>query len=235
MEFSLHRELKERYATDSGADVEVRHGQYRVDVVRQLSPRRQELIEIQHSGLSAIRRKVEQMLETHQVRVVKPLVSSKLLVKRKRKSGPVVDRRWSPKRQTLIDAFDELVSFAKLIPHKRLTMEVVPVVVEEWRRPGHGRRRRRRDNDFVIEDRVLMEVSEAVEVAKPADLLKLLPGAPPREFDTAVLAEQFGIPRWIAQRVAYCLRESGVARLTGKRGNALQYRLTTRRGRRNAA
>ncbi len=230
MEFSLHRELKERYATSDDADVEVRHGAYRVDVVRG-----RELVEIQHSGLSAIRRKVEELLATHKVRVVKPLVTAKLLVKRKRKSGPVVDRRWSPKRQTLIDAFDELVSFARLLPHKRLTMEIVPVVVEEWRRPGHGRRRRRRDNDFVIEDRVLIETESPVEIVKPADMLRLLPEPPPREFDTAELANHLGVKRWIAQRIAYCLRESGVVRQVGKRGNALVYRLAVRNSRPKAA
>ena len=229
MEFSLHRELKERYATGD-AEVEVRHGSYRVDVVRG-----RELVEIQHSGLSAIRNKVEELLATHKVRVVKPLVTSKLLVKRKKKAGPVVDRRWSPKRQTLIDAFDELVSFAKLLPHKRLTMEIVPVVVEEWRRPGHGRRRRRRDNDFVIEDRILLETESPVEICRPADLLRLLPETPPRVFDTAELAEKLCVKRWIAQRIAYCLRESGVIRQVDKRGNALVYRLQARKPRRKAA
>ncbi|MDA7979860.1 MAG: hypothetical protein MPJ50_13920 [Pirellulales bacterium] len=229
MEFSLHRELKQRYAID-GSEVEVRYGRYRVDVVRG-----DELIEIQHSGLSAIRGKVEQLLADHDVLVVKPLVIAKLLVKRKKKSGRVVDRRWSPKRQTLLNAFDELVSFAKLIPHQRLKVEVVPVVIEEWRLPGQGRRRRRRRGDFVIEDRKLLEVSEPVEVSQPVDLLRLLPSPPPQEFGTADLARQFTVPRWVAQRVAYCLRESGVARKVGKRGNAIVYRLTARAQRRKAA
>ena len=41
---------------------------------------------------------------------------------------------------------------------------------------------------------------------------------------TADLAEAMGQPRWLAQKLAYCLRESGAAELCGKAGNALLYR-----------
>ena len=49
METSLHRQLKELYATDGGL-IEQRVGSYRIDVVRG-----RELIEIQLASLSAIR------------------------------------------------------------------------------------------------------------------------------------------------------------------------------------
>lgn len=229
MEFSLHRQLKEMYAGDD-ADTEVRRGQYRVDVVRG-----SELIEIQHSGLASIRRKVEQMLAKNRVRVVKPLVTAKKLIKRNKAGGPVVDQRWSPKRQTLVHAFEELVSFAKLLPQRRLVVEIVPVTVEEWRRPGHGRRRRHRMGDFIIEDRLLLECGDPVEIRTPRDLLKLLPEFPETDFGTAELATTCDIPRWLAQRAAYCLRESGVVRIVGKAGNAQIYRLSRRPRKRAAA
>ena len=38
------------------------------------------------------------------------------------------------------------------------------------------------------------------------------------------LADAMGQPRWLAQKLAYCLRESGAAELCGKDGNALLYR-----------
>ena len=42
----------------------------------------------------------------------------------------------------MLDLFEELVHFTRVFPHPRLTLEVVLVEIEEWRYPGHGRRRR---------------------------------------------------------------------------------------------
>ena len=44
-------------------------------------------------------------------------------------------------RGTFVDLFDELVHFTRVFPHPRLALEVVLVEIEEWRYPGHGRRR----------------------------------------------------------------------------------------------
>ena len=43
---------------------------------------------------------------------------------------------------TYTDLFDDLVHFTRVFPHRRLTLEVPLVDIEEWRYPGHGRRRR---------------------------------------------------------------------------------------------
>ena len=217
METSLHRQLKELYAGEA-AQTEVRLGDYRIDAV--LDGR---LIEIQHASLAAIRDKLRALLKSHRVLVVKPIVAVKYLVKRGRKNGRVVDRRKSPKRGTRLDVFDELVYLTRLFPHPNLTLEMVLVEVEEWRFPGHGRRRRRRDADFEVEDRKLLRVQETIRLATLADLWKLLPADLPQPFDTEELAERLDVTRHVAQRIAYCLRETGAAKNVGKRGNAILY------------
>lgn len=226
MEYSLHRQLKSLYAGDS--QTEVRLGSFRIDAVVD-----GELIEIQHGSLSAIQRKVAKLLEEHRVRVVKPIVASKLLLKCKRAGGRVTSTRWSPKRGTLLDLFHELVYFTRVFPHPRLTLEVPLVELEERRYPGHGRRWRRRANDHVVEDQRLVAVHETHLFQTAADLQRLLPPELPATFHTAHLAEGLGIPRWIAQRIAYCLRETGAAQDAGKQGNTRLYVLAkaTRRGR----
>jgi hypothetical protein len=35
------------------------------------------------------------------------------------------------------------------------------------------------------------------------------------------LSIAIGQPRWLAQKIAYCLRESGAAKAVGKKGNAI--------------
>lgn len=221
MESSLHRDLKNWYAQADEAEQEVRLRGYRIDVVRN-----DELIEIQHGSLAAIRRKVARLLEAHDVLVVKPIIHRKTLIKRTRKNGKIQSRRLSPKRGQLLDLFDELVYFRHIFPHPRLTLEVPLVNVEEWRYPGHGRRRRRRERDHVVEDAKLLEVLEVHRFSTAADLRRLIPGKLPQPFHTGHLATALGVERWIAQRVAYCLRHAGTVQQDGKSGNAWLYRWT---------
>lgn len=217
METTLHRQLKALYAGDQGRQ-EARVDGFRIDAVGD-----GRLIEVQHGSLSAIRRKVARLLEEHDVLVVKPIVLSRLLVKRRRKNGPVQHRRRSPKRGRALDLFHELIYFTRVFPHPRLTLEAPLIDIEEWRYPGHGRRRRWRASDYRIEDQRLVAVHETLRLRDAADLRRLAPAPLPTPFHTAHLAEALDVPRWFAQRVAYCFRETGAARPTGKQGNTLLY------------
>jgi len=220
METSLHRALKQFYATD-GAATEVRLGKYRIDVVRG-----DELIEIQHGSLAALRDKIRELTAEHTVRVVKPIIVRKTLVKQLRRGGQVVERRTSPKRGKLIDLFDELIYFRRVFPHPRLVLDVILVDIEEWRYPGHGKRRRRRRNAFQVEDQRLMEVHEVHTFQHGSDLTALLPASLPTPFHSAHVATGLGVPRGTAQRILYCLREMSLTRLVGKAGNALLYEIS---------
>lgn len=218
METSLHQSLKLRYGLDA-ANCERRLGRYRIDAVDANG----RLIEVQHGSLGAIRRKVRELLESHDVLVVKPLVRGKVLVKRSRRQGPVVAKRRSPKRGAMVELFHELVYFVDVFPHPRLTIEVLTVDIEEWRYPGHGRRRRWRAGDYVVEDQKLLAVHDTLRLATPADLRSLLPARLPSPFHTGHLAEQMDVPRWVAQRIAYCLRKMHAAREVAKQRNTRLY------------
>jgi hypothetical protein len=227
METSLHRELKRLYAGDD-ARTEVRLEGFRIDAVCG-----KELIEIQHGSLAAIRDKVRRLLQRHRVRIVKPIVARKTLIKRSSKDGREVSRRLSPKRGQLLDIFDELVYFTRVFPHRRLTLEVVLVDIEELRHPGHGRRRRWRKNDFVVADQTLASVGDGMRLTRAADLLQLLPETLPERFHSGHVAEQLGVHRYVAQRIVYCLREMKAIKHVGKQGNTLIYRIGRHKRRRN--
>jgi hypothetical protein len=219
METSLHRELKSFYG-NRRARFEVSVDGYRIDVV---SAGR--LIEIQHGSLAAIRDKVRKLLAGHRVTVVKPIVAKKFLVHQAAKGGEVLRRRMSPKRGQLLDLFDDLVYFTHVFPHRRLMLEVALVEIEEWRYPGHGRRRRRSDRDHQVEDQKLLAVTETHRLRTRRDLAELVCWPQCRRFHTGHLAESLGVKRWIAQRIAYCCRQIGIIHQVGKQGNALLYEL----------
>jgi hypothetical protein len=218
METTLHRQLKELYAGPEGL-VEQRLAGFRIDAIRD-----GQLVEIQHGGLTAIRDKIAKLLKGHDVLVVKPLVALKTLVRLARKGGKEVSRRLSPKRRTLIDVFDELIYFTQVFPHRRLTVEVPLIEVEERRYPGHGRRRRWRQNDFVVEDQRLIALTGVHRFTTAADLLAVLPAELAEPFHSGHVAAALGVRRNLAQRVVYCLRNMGAAEACGKAGNAWLYR-----------
>ena len=217
METTLHRQLKEHYRCE-GSEIEVKFGRYRIDVVTG-----DRLIEIQHSGLAAISRKIATLIKSHEVDVVKPIVFRKRLVKLSRKNGKVVSQRLSPRKGGFLDLFDELLYFTRVFPHPNLRLITPLIEVEEIRYPGHGRRRWKRAGDFVVKDRILTSIVETESYATAQDLHKHLPKLT-KTFDTKQIAEKLDIQRWQAQRMAYVMRKTGSIKQIGKKGNSLIYR-----------
>lgn len=226
MESTLHRELKLLYAGTT-EDVEVRVDGFRIDAVIGRT-----LFEIQQASLGALREKVRTLLERHRVVVVKPIAARKLLLRKATKNGPIVSSRYSPLRQTLFHLFHDLVYFVKVFPHRRLTLEVVLVEQEEIRVTKV--RRRRFGPDYRVEDVRLTKVVSKTQFRTVADLRALLPVGLPSQFTTADLAREAGIPRWLAQKMAYCLRETGAVSSLGKRGRSWLYQVRATKNRKAA-
>lgn len=232
METSLHRQLKLHYAR-TAEQTEVVVDGFRIDAIGQ----RGELIEIQHASLAALRDKTKQLLQgtKHKLRIVKPIVARKRIVTLTERDGEVLRSRMSPKRGDVLDLFQHLVHFSTVFPLKRLTLEVVLIEAEEVR-VDRVLAKRRRGKRYITIDQRLTSVQASVELRTLKDLLKLLPlDTLPPTFDTAELARALERPRWFAQKVGYCLRQTGAAELAGKRGNSQVYRLLTKRRRSIAA
>ena len=80
---------------------------------------------------------------------------------------------------------------------------------------------------MAIVERRLLSVLERFLFDAPSDLWQLIPPTLPDPFEASHLASVLGHPRWFAQKIAYCLRQSGVITAIGKKGNSLVYsRLT---------
>lgn len=212
----LHADLKEWYRQD-GDQVEAPLEGFVVDLVRD-----GRLIEIQTRGFSAMRRKMDVLLDRHEVRVVHPIAAEKWIVKLDAAGGEV-SRRRSPKRGIAADVCQELVSFPSLLSHPNFTLEVAMVAEEEIRLPDAKKGWRR--GGYVIEERRLLEVFETIELNAPQDLIGLLPTDLPNPFNTADLAERLARTRHVAQEVAYCLRESGALATAGRDRSGIIYAL----------
>jgi hypothetical protein len=215
METSLHRALKERYATKGRGHPEVSLAGFRIDAV----DRAGRLIEIQSGPLGPLRHKLGQLLPDHRMRIVKPVALRRRIVRRSTRDGPDLSARCSPKRGRLLDVFDDLIGVVSVFPHRNLEIEILEVSIDEVRVP------RRRWPGYSVADRVLGTIHAATCLRRAADLWSLLPahwsGREP--FTTRELAREIERPIWFAQRVAYCLRLTGAARVMGKTGNRRVY------------
>ncbi len=231
METSLHRQLKLHYAA-TAEQTEVVVDGYRIDAISDTG----ELIEIQHASLGALRDKTQQLLTRRgrSLRIVKPIVIRKRLLTLHKRGGEVKRSRMSPKRGDLLDIFIDLVHFTNVFPRSRLTLEVVLIEAQEVRVDLKQPTRRGKRHRTL--DQQLTSVQQSFEFRTKHDLLDQLPLAQlPSPFDTAQLAAALERPRWLAQKIAYCLRQTGAAKLAGKRGNAQLYQVTPGRRHRQAA
>ncbi|MCR9198168.1 MAG: hypothetical protein NXI04_05965 [Planctomycetaceae bacterium] len=224
MATSLHQQLKLHYVADESQH-EIDLDGYRIDAIDE----QDRLIEVQCASLLAIRDKIRKLTKKHKVVVVKPLAARKKLLKKERRNGKVVSSRYSPARQSLPWIFQELVHFTKAFPHPNLQLDILLTEQEEVRVPAKRKTWRRRHS---VQDRRLVEVQQTVSLSTVKDLWNSLEADVPKVFTTADLAREGAMPRWLAQKAAYCFREMGHIEMCGKQGNAIEYQLKKRRNRR---
>lgn len=209
-ESSLHAALKQWYK-EPGDKIEEPIDNYIIDIVRDNL-----LIEIQTQNFSSIKKKLENLTESHEVRLVYPIIRDKLIVKMDVTKNKVVSMKNSPKHGTYYDIFEELIRIPHLVPKINFTIEIVLVQIEEirkndsigsWGRKGWG-----------IYDRKLMKVLERKQFYTPIDFLMLKPNRLRNPYTNIELAHSLNKPLRLAQKMSYCLRKMEMIKVVGKKG-----------------
>lgn len=213
-ESPLHAGLKVLVA-EPGDEFEQTLGNYVVDIRRD-----QQIIEIQTGNFSSIRQKLETLLQNYAVHVVHPIAHQRWIVNQLDPENP--KRRRSPVTQGLEVAWAQMVSIPSLIAHPDFSLELVLTLQDEVRVKDRSTRKKWR-----VLERRLLEVIDRMLIQNPRDLVRLLPASLPETFTTQDISNHSGWSIDISQQAAYCLRHSGAAEQTGKRGNALVYRLSS--------
>jgi hypothetical protein len=214
----LHAGLKAALA-EPGDRLEVPVGRFVIDIVRADG----ELVEIQTGGFGPLGPKLDVLLDEHRVRVVHPVPAERRIV-RVNADGEVLSARRSPRRSTVADVFDRLVTFPSLLAHPNLTLEVV-LTLEDHVRGEAPVKVRRRTKD--AGERRLTGIAERVVLRTPADVLAALPPLPAEPFSTRELSTLLGCGTVLAQRAAYCLRLMELVEPAGKRGRTPLHRVCT--------
>jgi hypothetical protein len=216
-EKALHASLKQWYA-QPGDRFEVTVSRFVIDIVRD-----DLLIEIQTGSFAPIKSKLTNLLQSHQVRLIYPIVQEKWIVRSTTDDSHRVVRRRSPKRGRREDLFWEVVSIPHLLSNHNFSLEALMIREEEARRYEGKRQWRRRG--WCIEERRLLEVVDRRLFKDTADWRGLLPEGL-ESFTTTDLATATDTGGALAQRMAYCLRRARVIELIGRRGRANLYRVS---------
>ena len=216
-EKALHASLKQWYA-QPGDRFEVTVSRFVIDIVRD-----DLLIEIQTGSFAPIKSKLTNLLQSHQVRLIYPIVQEKWIVRSTTDDSHRVVRRRSPKRGRWEDLFWEVVSIPHLLSNHNFSLEALMIREEEARRYEGKRQWRRRG--WCIEERRLLEVVDRRLFKDTADWRGLLPEGL-ESFTTTDLATATDTGGALAQRMVYCLRRARVIELIGRRGRANLYRVS---------
>jgi len=203
--------LKDYYARP-GDQFEVPLDGFVIDIRR-----RDLLIEIQTGSFAAMGRKLDHLLGEYQMLLVHPIAVETYLEK------PGAKTRKSPKRGSIYNLFEELVSIPTLLDHPNLSLEVVLASVTKVQAPDSTVRRCR--GGFRTIDRRLRQIIERRRFDHATDLLELVPDELPEVFTTADLARRAGVGRDVAQQMAYCLRPLGLFHERGRGKAGIEYSL----------
>ena len=157
----LHASLKQWYARP-GDRFEVAVDGFVIDIVRD-----DLLIEIQTGNFASIKSKLTNLVNSHQVRLIYPIVQEKWIIRSATDDRGRAIRRKSPKKGRLEDLFWEMVSIPQLLSNRNFSLEVLMIKEEEARR--YEAKRGWRRGGWVIEARRLLEVVDQRLLEESAD------------------------------------------------------------------
>ncbi len=200
-EGSLHAALKRHYARPGDVFEVPRHG-FVIDIVRNEDMPSEKLIEIQTGSFGALGNKLDRLLSDHRMLLVHPIAISTILDRADRST------RRSPKRGSIYQLLDELVSLPTMLDHPNLELDVV--LHSEIKKQVHDPNLRRRRGGYRTVDRHLEEIVDVRRFSSIDDVAALAPDDLPSEFTTADIAERSDMSREAAQKLCYCLTAAGV-------------------------
>jgi len=211
-ESSLHAGLK-AMLTEPDDELEVPLNGFVIDIRRG-----DLLIEVQTQSFASMARKLDNLLDVYDIRIVHPIAEATYLVR------PGKPRRKSPKKGDIYSILDELVSIPTLIDHPRLQIDVALLDID--RHQIHDPKARRGRGGWRTVDKQIREVRSWHNFASGNDVLKLLPSGLPAVFTTADIAATKATSRAGAQKLAYVLRALDLIELIDADRRGYQYRLS---------
>lgn len=215
-ERTLHADLKNWYS-HSGDQIEAKVGNYIIDIIRGKT-----LIEIQTRNFSAIRRKLQKLLDDgYKVHLLHPIAQTNTITYTHPKSGKELSTRKSSHKGKFTDVFAELIRIPHLIPHPNLHLKVLLIHQHETRcKDNKGSWRRKKVS---VKDCKLVEVLETITFCGKKDYINIIPATLPQPFTNKDLGAVYKIPNWKANYITYTLKKAGWLEEVGRNKDGILY------------
>jgi hypothetical protein len=215
-EWSLHRELKFRYAGGE-EHTELALEGYVCDGINGEG----EIIEVQTGSFGPLKDKARSLIRRGPLRIIHPITVRKTIELYDRE-GNLLHRRKSPRRGTAWDLFKALLYAPELPALPGLIIELPLVEVLEKRiLDGRGSWRRKGAS---ITDKALTSYHETIILSGLRDYRRFIPFGEEETFTVKTLGEKAGIPTALARKTLYVLTRLGAVERIQKEGNAWVYR-----------
>lgn len=214
-EKGVHHTLKHYYEPDTERH-EVPLGNYYADIVGENG-----VIEIQSASFLPLVPKLTEYLALTHVTVIWPCIKKRRIIRIDRETGEVLDRRISPKKQTVYEIFPRLEQLGELAFSERLSIIIVTLEADEYRVPAKNRTRKERIKAKL--DLIPTKLIEELHFECPNDLLALIPKSLSDEFTCSELAACLSIHKDIARSVLWYMRKCGAAIEKGRKGREKLY------------
>ena len=216
-ENGIHSALKHYYEPDTSRH-EVPVGGYIADIAGERG-----IIEIQTRSFSSIREKISRFLETGDVTIVYPCVTTKRIITLSPDTGEVISSRISPRHGSLCDLLHELRGLKDTVRSERLTIKAAMLEANEYRTAP----RRRRCSPSERPERMPTAFIEEIVFASPDDYRRFIPGTLPESFTSQGFADAAGIKLREAQDTLNVMTRLGLTERIGKEGRSYIYRLSS--------
>lgn len=223
-ETSLHKELKENFATKYQGKTEIEVENFICDIVCQ--DKNSTIIEIQTANLSKLTSKIEKLTKNHKVNLVYPLAIT-TYIQRQNENGKILSKRKSPKKKNIYSIFGELFSLHQFLDNPNFSLTVLPieqcvvktVYPEPIQTPNKKRRFKR---DWLITDKILLKHENEIIFNSKDDLKSLLPKEIPEIFSSKDLAKTE--VKKEANKMIWVLKKAKIIEQCDKKGNLILYK-----------
>jgi len=216
-EKKLHIILK-RYFEEDTQFHEVKVNGFIADVCRD-----GEIVEIETSGFSGLKPKLEAYLPDYKVTLVHPLAARKYVSWIDPETGDISPRKKSPKKVSVYDTLFEMVRILPYVNHENLTVAIPMLEIDEYRMlDGWSRDRKRGSNRY---ERIPVDLLDLVTLHADEDFRRQIPGELGEKFTAGDFCRAAKVNERIGRGVLKVMEMRGILEKTEeKQGRSMLWK-----------
>lgn len=182
-----------------------------------------EVFEIQTRAFERLKSKLSNLLLSHPVTVIYPVIAEKRLIVIYEESGEASTRK-SAKKGKPTDIFGELYKIKEFLKYPGFKIKIAVMRVDETRIYSGAKKDRRPFQKPKNVQRVPTELIEVIDFTYPESYQRLLDKPLPEDFNSSDFAKAHGLSRQDAGYILHLLSDLGFTRRIGRNKNGYIYK-----------